>query len=365
MKNSFSIFLSAIFCLVLTQCQRPATKLSQGAMIVKEGFIDCFEAGLQAGGKDVWCEASAILYDGKNVTLANDKDMPGANASVFYWAYADMGTFSAKPTYLTQSLLKAAQKYEDFALTPNGKVAFLTTAFDRIKEGSHEWDTYNTLLYWLVGNNPQQIQPKAVHLVAGEKFSVSLRNALSKALTSPEFPNGMPYFKIEGLAATQDKLYFGVREEGKQYDNFKYKAKVLTASYHMAGDSLIFENNLQTMADINIAELHPSLPKPLALSCIEYDVQRKIFWVLTSMESDTQSNCAYLWWATENDLKNNKLNLVYDRAGQPLKFNHKAEDLTLVGAHRLLVIHDDDRNRTKIGDQTRQPHQAAYSVVEF
>jgi hypothetical protein len=104
----------------------------------------------------------------------------------------------------------------------------------------------------------------------------------------------------------------------------------------------------------------------MGISCIEYDAQRKIFWVLTSLESDTQQNCAYLWWATEADLQKGTLHLVNDRStGQPLKFTHKAEDLTPIGGNRLLVIHDDDRNRTKIGDQTRQPHQAAYSIVKF
>ena len=354
-----------VFC-AFWSCQRPASKAIAGASIEKEGLIDCFQAGLQAGGKEVWCEASAVLYDNANLTIASDKDMPNTDAAVFYWAYSESNMFAKPATYFTQNLLKTSQKYEDFALTPDRKTAFLTTGFDRVKEGSTEWDSYNALLYWPVNQNPQQIQPKAVNLKTGEKFSMGLRAALSQALRSAEFPNGMPYFKVEGFAATNDKLYFGIREEGKKYDDFKYKAKVLTVSYSFASDSLVVSNDFQTLADIDIAALQPNLPKPLALSCIEYDAQRKIFWVLTSMESETQGNCAYLWWATESDLKNNKLHLVNDKAsGQPLKFTHKAEDLTLIGNNRLFVIHDDDRNRSKVGDQTRQPHQTAYSVVTF
>jgi hypothetical protein len=87
---------------------------------------------------------------------------------------------------------------------------------------------------------------------------------------------------------------------------------------------------------------------------------------LTSIESETQGNSAYLWWATEEELKKDKLHLVTNRTtGQPLKFTHKAEDLTPIGDHRLFVIHDDDRNRTKVNELTRQPHQTAYSIVEF
>ena len=367
MKISRFSYASALgFLLLFNACQRPASKLQTGGFIVKEGFIDCFQPGLQASGREVWCEASAVLNDGTSLLMANDKDMPATDASVFYWAYAETGTFGSKPAYLTQNLFKTSQKYEDFALSPNRKTAFLTTAFDRVKEGSNEWDSYNALLYWPVGSNPQTIQPKAVHMATGEKFSMGLRKALSEALRSTEFPNGMPYFKVEGFAATNDKLYFGIREEGKKFDDFKYKAKILTASYHLTGDSLVLHPDFQTLTDIDIAALEPTLPKPLALSCLEFDAKRNLFWVLTSMESETQLNSAYLWWATEAELKSGKLHLVKDRAtGQPLKFTHKAEDLTPIGANQLLVIHDDDRNRTKIGDQTRQPHQAAYTIVEF
>ncbi|MCU0340561.1 MAG: hypothetical protein MUE30_11810, partial [Spirosomaceae bacterium] len=310
-------------------------------------------------------EASAVLFDGKNTLIANDKDMPANDAAVFFTAYSEAGKF-VSPAYLTQNPLKISQKYEDFALSPDGKHAFLTTAFDRIKEGSNEWDSYNALLYWPVTSSPSDIQPKILHTERGEKFSVGLRKAMSQHLKTADFPNGMPYFKIEGLAATPNKLYFGIREEGKQYDSFTYKCKIVTCSYRFEQDSLALGGDLTTLADINLAQLRPDLPPRMGISCIEYDAQRKIFWVLTSLESDTQQNCAYLWWATEADLQKGTLHLVNDRStGQPLKFTHKAEDLTPIGGNRLLVIHDDDRNRTKIGDQTRQPHQAAYSIVKF
>jgi len=195
---------------------------------------------------------------------------------------------------------------------------------------------------------------------------MGLREAISKALSSPEFPKGMPYFKIEGLTATNNKLYFGIREEGKKYDEFKYKTKILTASYHFLGDSLVLDNDFQTLSDIYPAVLEPTLPKQLGLSSIEYDPQRKLFWILTSLEAENQLSCAYLWWATEADLKKDRLHLVKNRTtGLPLKFTHKAEDITPIGNNRLFVIHDDDRNRTTISGKTRQPHQAAYSIISF
>jgi len=361
-----TLLLCVALALVISGCTRKNFLLSNGATITQEDFIDCFEANLQAGGRGLWCEASAVFYDGTNLFLANDKDMPGAAASVFFLPYGQAGFKGSKPTYLLQPLLKASQKFEDFATTPSKKYALLTTGFDRIKDNSNEWDGYNALIYWKMSEISQNIDPKIAHLQAGEKFSLSLRAAVSRVLNTNEFPNGVPYFKIEGLAATSDKLYFGVREEGKRYDDFKYKVKILTAPYQFVEDSLAIANDFQILADIDLNTLNPTLPKGLGISSIEYDASRSIFWILTSLESSTQLNCAYLWWATESDLKMGKLNLVNEKAtNQPLKFTHKAEDITVIGKNQLFVIHDDDRNKTKIGDKTRTPNQAAYSIVTF
>jgi hypothetical protein len=352
--------------ILFQNCQRPLAKLSKGATIKEEHLINCFQEGVQLGGREVWCEASAIFYDGRNLYLANDKDMPGADASVFYIPYAEKDLINEKPIYFSQPQLKSSHKFEDFALTPSQKYVFLTTGFDRIKEGSDEWDGYNSLLYWPVSKSVQSINPKIAKLKPEEKYSLSLRMALSKTLRSEEFPNGMPYFKIEGLAATDDKLYFGIREEGKKFDDFKYKVKVLTVSYHFVADTLVMSDNFQTLADINLTNLDPTLPQNLALASIEYDSKRKVFWILTSVEDPNQHNSAYLWWASESDLKAGKMNIINDKISkQPLKFDHKAEDLAFISKNRIFIIHDDDRNKTKVDNKTRQPNQAAYSIVEL
>lgn len=361
---SWLMFLGIL--LLFQNCHRRTVVLSKGASQQVDQFIDCFPVGLQAGGKDLWCEASAVFYDGKNLFLANDKDMPGAEAAVFYLPYSKKGLSTDKPIYLTQSALKQSQKFEDFALTPNKKYTFLTTGFDRIKEGNPEWDGYNSLLYWKVKDNPRQMNPKIAHLKSGEKFSVSVRERISKTLQSTEFSQGAPYFKIEGLAATHNTLYFGIREEGKSFTEFAYKVKIVTSSYQFADDSLVLGDDFRVLSDINLAKIAPNLPKNLALSSIEYDAHRKIFWVLTSLEDASQHNDAYLWWATEADLKAGKLTLVTEKSsGQPLHFAHKAEDITPLGTHQLFIIHDDDRNKTKAAGAERQPNQAAYTIVTF
>ncbi|TAE40116.1 MAG: hypothetical protein EAZ70_06750 [Runella slithyformis] len=333
---------------------------SAGGTITKEGFIDCFEDNLKAGDKPVWCEASAVLYDGQKLLVANDKEMPDARTSVFYYGYPFDST--QQPVYWPDTLLKKAQKYEDFSLSPDGKHAFLLTAFDRVKPNSSDWDGYNALIYWNTAN-PKKL--RVAHTQADETFSMGLRQKISQILRSEQFPAGVPYFKIEGLAATATHLYFGVREEGESYNKFQYEGKIVGVSYQFTQDSLAINTDFEVVTTFDFAAMQPHIIKPLGLSSIEYDAKRKLFWVLTSHENKEQIG-AYLWWATAEDFKKGQLNLVNNRAtGQPLYLNHKAEDLTILPDGRLFIIHDDDRFKTTIGSQIRQPHQAAYTIIKF
>jgi hypothetical protein len=335
------------------------------AAIVKEGFIDCFEENLQAGGKPVWCEASAVLYDGKKVFVANDKNMPAELSSIYY--FANLEDFGNKQA---QNMGKGAflngTKYEDAALTPDGKTAFMITAFDRVKPGSTEWDNFNTVYYWTVG---KEDQPNVLAAKEGQT-SVSLRQIFSKVITSSSFPDGnVPYFKIEGLAATDSYLYFAVRESGKKYDDFEYQVQILAIPYFVIienGQTRIeLKNSCEKVADFKPSSVSADLVKPLGVSSIEYDRFNDRFLVLTSYEQ-AENFGGYLWSITENDLRLNKpFTLVKDESGNPLKFTHKAEDLTFLAGNKILVIHDDDRTTIQTGDVKRKPHQAAYSVVEF
>jgi hypothetical protein len=362
-------YLVTILCLaVLAQCK--TSKSSSGetaniqykAVISRDGLLSCFEQGLTANGQPVWCEASAIVYDGRKLLLANDKDMPDKRSSVFYWPFKNGFADTTQPVhYLENPVLKYAKKYEDFALTPDGKTVFLTTAFDRVKPESSEWNAYNTILYWQVGN---ENNPVVLRMNNADSSSVFLREKFSRALTSAEFPAGMPYFKIEGIAATSDQLYFGVREEGKKFDDFKYKIKIITAPYQMRNDTVELGTAFKVLADIDVASLEPTLKKPMGLSSIEYDRYNKRFLLLTSFEDSTALG-GYLWTASQTDLENNKINLVRDMQGNPLAFTNKSEDIAVINRKKILVIHDDDRTKTMVSGQVRQPNQAAFSIVEF
>lgn len=363
-KTVFLLFIPLVF---FTRCKTSGAASATGgnreqASITKEGFFNCFESGLTAGGQPVWCEASAILYDGSKILLANDKDMPDQRTSVFYWAakkgFADTGRSAI---YLTNPVFKSGKKFEDFAMTPDNRIVFLSTAFDRIKPGTTEWNSYNTIFYWQAGN---ENDPRVLSANHTDSTSVFLRDKISALLTSSQFPQGMPYFKIEGLAATQNKLYFGIREEGKKFDEFSYKVKIVTVSYHLSNGAIELGDDYTVLTDFNPAASQPSIHQPVGISSIEYDRFNNRFLILTSYESSEKLG-AYLWTATLNDLEKNTMHIVRDGRGNPLSFSHKSEDITVINKSKVIIINDDDRVKTSVNGQIRQPNQAAYSVVEF
>ena len=340
------------------------------ATITQEGFLTCFAPGTSVNGQPVWCEASAVLYDGKNLLFANDKDMPSGQSSVFMKTPETLADSTKQPTYLTQSTFSQGTKYEDFTQTPDRndgsrRYVLLTTAFDRVKPGSHDWDRFNTILYWRSGDeqHPRVLAPDDT-----SRTSIAYRQPIARLLATDEFPGEIPYFKIEGLAATDKQLLFGIREEGKSYESFMYRAKIISVSYTIekAGDSerIRLANDWKIINDFVIANADSTLAKPLAISSLEYDPYRGCFWMLTSLESNGQFD-TYLWTISSTDLYANKpFTLVRNAQGQPLHTpGHKAEDLTLLDRNRLLLISDDDRSRTIIGSQVRQPNQAAYTIL--
>ncbi len=342
----------------------PTQAVSETASITEEGLLTCFPAGTVVNGQPVWCEASAVLFDGKNLLFANDKDMPPGQSPVFMKTPATLADSTVQPTYLTQPPFAAGRKYEDFTQTPDRRFVLLTTAFDRVKPENHDWDGYNTILYWRTGDeqHPLVLAPDDT-----SRTSIAYRQPITKLLANSDFPEAMPYFKIEGLAATDRQLLFGIREEGKSYSDFKYRTKIIGVPYRVekTGDveRIRLSDDWKLIADFDIAKADSTLPKPLALSSLEYDPYQGKFWLLTSYEVNNQLD-AYLWSATPEEMyANQPFTLVRNEQGQPLHVGHKAEDLTPLDANRLLLIHDDDRVPTTVGTKIRQPNQASYTVI--
>lgn len=365
-RASIQLHITLLVITLLTvACKTARISISpHSATITEQGLITCFSAGTSLEGKPVWCEASAVAYDGHSLLIANDKNGPANISSVFSKSITSLDDSTQLPTYLMAPAFAEGQKYEDFAQTPNRKFVLLATAFDRVKPGSTDWNPFNTILYWPTGDeqHPRVLAPDDT-----SRTSIAYRDKLARALATSEFPTGVPYFKVEGLAATDQHLLFGIREVGESYTSFKSVNKIVAVSYFTEtsnhGERLRLGNDWRVVTDFDPAKAEPSLPQPLSLSSVEYDPYRNCFWLLTSLETKDRLD-AYLWFITPADLFTNKpFTLIRDSQGQPLKFGHKAEDLTLLDKKRLLVINDDDRFQLPVGGQTRQPNQASYAIV--
>jgi hypothetical protein len=344
------------------------------AEIVLRDVIDCFEDGLMHEGVPVYCEASAVVWDGSILTIASDKPVPGERRSaVFEIPYAGSGEITDNIEYLTAMPFLNAVKYEDMTLTPDGAFIIATTGFDRVKSETNEWDGYNTLMFWPVGR-PDQVRVISASSHDGVVSSVGLREKISSALVMPEFPDGVPYFKVESVAAIPgDKLLFGIRELGVRYDKFAYSFKIVAVPYSMESGDFAFTGEFELIYDFN-TEASSEGRQITALSSIEYDRYNGRLYLLTSYENEETDEGlgGYLWMLSLQDLYAGRApELVNKPSGDPLLFAHKSEGITVLGVNSMLVFHDDDRvlGRAEISEPetqfSREPHQAAYSLVSI
>ncbi len=360
-----------------TEVQIPialAKKLPQ-AHITNQGIFDCFEENLRASTSLLHCETSAVVFNGQNLIFGSDAPIPGKNRSAAFSIGYTEGMLAAKTlTYLTPAPIVSAIKYEDFTLTPDGQYIIATTGFDRVKRNSPKWDNYNMLLAWPANN------PNGAHIISpsenqGVVSSVNLRKKISSILTTDRFPHGVPYFKIEGLAAIPgNKLLFGVREHGRTYNNFSYVIKIIAVSYQ------VNDNKIQLADDFSLAYSYnpnriPFIHHQLALSSIEYDKYNHRLYLLTSFEEgDSDEGVGgFMWILPLEYFRTTHLPLLVlkQNTNKPLMFAHKAEGITVLAKNKVFVIHDDDRvlGRDIVENPesqfSRKAHQAAYDIVEL
>ncbi|OHV08325.1 hypothetical protein [Kushneria phosphatilytica] len=314
--------------------------------ILNEGTLHCFPTGLRdEQGRLVNAEISAAVFDGERLILASDKPIPGESRSaVFAVPMGENGPQEEGLEYFTGDAIKRATKYEDFALTANGRHVLATTGFDRIDEDSHELNAWNHLLIWPLGQ-PERISvvdPDPRDDVTG---SLELRRRLDEAI-------GLPYYKIEGLAAIpadqgDGLLLFGIREQGQSHEDFDYVSRVVGAHYRVdEQDRLTFIDDIRELLAFDPGA-HEGVRHVCGLSSLEYDPYNGRLYLLTSFETEEEGLHAiggYLWVMTLEDFHARRApGLVGDDEGAPRIFEHKAEGLAVLDAHRLLVAYDNDR----------------------
>lgn len=338
------------------------------AQITYRGVFDCFDASLsqpQGDSEPTSCETSAIIAAHGQLYTASDREIPEASSVMTLKLDGDI---ISRDQYLEIPTILSLKKAEDFAVTPKGNRVFLASGFDRVASDSSK-DAFNTLLTWKVGKEKKTL---VIDPTGEPPTSVSLRLPIQKALSNEAFPDGPPYFKIEGIASLpKHRLLFGVREIGQDYSNFNYTLQILETKWkrfdplHLKTIQRIYEYDPQT---------NPQIDRPVGLSSLAWDAAHQQLLLLTSFElEETVAGLGgYLWTLSLDDLaQQNPPTLITKANGEPLIFAHKAEGITILPDNRLLVIHDDDR---VVGDRQindpeidfyREPYQGAYTIVEW
>lgn len=318
------------------------------ASVVCHGTLHCFPAGLRdERGRLVNAEVSAVVYDGGRLILASDKPIPGPGRSAVFAVDIDEEGIPDDTAleYFTADAIVRATKYEDFALTADGRHVLATTGFDRIDDVSHDLNAYNHLLIWPLGE-PNKVQVVDPDPRDGVEGSLELRAKLDGAI-------GTTYYKIEGLAAIPGKrgdglLLFGVREQGNTHDDFDYVCHVVGAHYQINDTgNLEFVDELRSLYRFE-PEAHEGVRYVCGLSSLEYDPFNDRLYLLTSFETEDtgiERIGGYLWQVSQADFTAGRApQLVCDEQGVPLEFEHKAEGLAVLSASRLFVAYDNDRH---------------------
>lgn len=345
------------------------------AQIIDSHIINCFPENLTTPENlPVYCKTSAVAYYNNTLVFASDEPIANRQYSpVFTIQYVNNQLVPHSLTYLTSPIIVNAMGYTDFTLTPDAHYLIATTSFDRIKENSAEWNGYNTVLMWRV-DNPDTVQVVSPSTEENITSSISLRNKLAYSLGNDEYPNGIPYFKIEGLATIPgNKLLFGVGEVGASYEEFEPVIKIIAVSYTIEEDTLILADDFQVVYNYDPSAM-AVLKYPLALSGLEYDKYHDQLLILTHAVKTIPSDSleTFLWSLSIADLDAVKpphlLSNTTD-GEKPLIFSYKAEDITLLNSYTAFVIHDNEFVlETPTIDSVnidRHPNQTAYSVVNL
>ncbi|SDL42574.1 hypothetical protein SAMN05661010_01676 [Modicisalibacter muralis] len=342
------------------------------AKVLSHGTLHCFPAGLRdERGKLANAEVSAVVFDGSRLILASDKPIPGAGRSAVFAVSIDSSGLPDDSTleYFTDGAIARATKYEDFALTVDGRHVLATTGFDRIDDVSHDLNAYNHFLIWPLGepHNVRVVDPDPRDGIEG---SLELRNKLDGAI-------GTSYYKIEGLASIPGErgdglLLFGVREQGNAHDDFDYVCRVVGAHYRVnANGNLTFLDELRSLYDFDPGR-HDGVRHVCGLSSLEYDPFNERLYLLTSFETEdggVERIGGYLWAISLEDFAaGHAPQLVGDEQGRPLEFEHKAEGLAVIDSKRLFVAYDNDRHMG-LGsiDERDERHacEAPYTILEM
>ena len=341
------------------------------AEVVQFGLISGVPEGLQNDeGEPINFEASAVINLGDRLLMANDKKVAQTDASSVL-SIPVQKKLPARVTaqYETANPLMKASKIEAMAKSPNFDLFFASTAFDRI-QSEPVWDNYNMLFYW-EGNqfNQARLLFKTDH--QGTISSKNLREALHRVLKSRKYPNGVSYFKVEGLAVLPDNsLIMGIREFGPSYKDFDYTCTLVATKFIKTRDGMTIDPDWRKILEFYPSR-HPSINKDFGLSSLEYHPESNSLVALTTFEEEGQPHETLVWFipVQKRITPNTKAILVTDQYGEPLRLPYKGEGCTFLDKQNLLIVFDEDRNLSTANVDgapvQRKPHQAFYGQLKL
>ncbi len=349
------------FLLGLNNTIKPSEK--EYYNIKKTGVINCFEEGKKTkfvkNNKETEtiasCELSAVVFNNNNLFFANDKSIYDNNISPMFSIpfinndFKDINDI----TYYKNPKFLSTKKFEDLTATLDNKYIFATTSFDR-DDSNYE---YNSILYWQP-EYPNKVEFLSV--IENEKETRDIKKYLQRELNSSK------YFKVEGLAIIPDnKILFGIREEGESYKNFQYSFKIILASL-IYKDSKYFLNNDFKLI-YNFKNTNKYIQENVGISALSWNKYNNKLFILSSFEQENTIG-AYLWTLDlDKFYKNKDPSLVYENNLIPLKLNNKAEGITILNNNELFIINDDDRfiKQTKINgaDYLKKPNESIYNIL--
>lgn len=332
------------------------------------GLIACTAPdAVDLAGKPVGCESSAIAVVGDRLLAANDK-APVAGPLVSVPVSGLSGRIAHESVRVESPAWAAGiRKIEDMAPLHGHGRTLVTTAFDRTPEtGGKDGARYNVLLS-VRDASLDDARVIAPGTMDGVTTSMPLRQVLAAGLADEAFPDGPPYFKIEGLAfVPPDTLMFGFREIGRRFDEPTYLMRILAGRVTFGADGAMVAPD--TFLAIDLERPRGSLDG-VGLSALAWDPYRRGTWVAASLEraegAPLRSEVHFL---PDRHRDRGRLKpLRGPRGRDPLVIPHKVEGLVVLDRHTLLAICDEDRTPSPVvidGVETkRRMHEGVFVKI--
>ena len=320
------------------------------ANIQESGLVACVQPGaLDAKGKVLTCETSAVTVIGDRVLIANDKQVAPPAAQVFSLPLESLHGEVAFETIRPElhEWVTQVRKIEDITRSEAHDLTLITTAFDRTPEtGGPDGARFNNLLaiWGQAVEHADVMAHQSVDIVS----SIALRERFLRALATSEFPVGPPYFKIEGLAVIPpNNLLFGIRETGPDFEHPRYGMTVLHGRFSEDEHGAIVLSERFQRLDLKLPE---GAASNLGLSAMAYDHKRKGTWIAGSIEgAEGEPMRSQLFFLPDKRWREGRLDSVLAHRGA-LQFDlpYKLEGITMLDDHTILGVCDEDRTLSEV-----------------